>query len=453
MNSIIATNGNAERSHHRTSTWLRVSAVGAVAAMGLAACSSSNSGTPASSGAQSGGATLTIGVLAPFTGADAALGPNYRVGCLAAANAINTAGGILGHQVACQVFDTRGDPADAVPATRQMFASTPNLALVIGLTGDEAASVVPIINAAKMSMFGMTGQAEFSSTKFDYFYRLVAPDLAESYAMVAIAAQKGYKNIALAYGNDIGSQTFVQPAIDSIKKAGLNLASNQTLDLHATTFRTEASKIVASHPDVIFTEALGATDATFLSEIKQLNGGKMIPVIGTQATIDPAWFKAVAAAVGADTLATNYVADNVAVDTSGTAYQSFLANLTAVNSQVPGGTANYQSVGGTIHLYDGIMLAALAMNMSNSVTPGTYNADILPIGNGTSGATTVTNYADGVKAIQAKTAIRYQGPGGPTNFDAFHTSANIFVLNTYDAKGNVNVAGTLSAADLQAVTP
>jgi len=436
-----------------TSRWVRAGAIGAIATLALAACSSSGSGSSATGGSSASKGTLTIAVLAPFTGADAALGPNYQVGCLAAANAINTGGGILGHQVACQVFDTRGDPADAVPATRQMFASTPNLALVIGLTGDEAASVVPIINSAKMTMFGMTGQAEFSNTKFDYFYRLVAPDLAESYAMVAIAVKKGYKNVALAYGNDIGSQTFVQPAIDSIKKAGLTLASNETLDLHSNTFRTEAARIVASHPDVIFTEALGATDATFLSEIKQLNGGKMIPVIGTQATIDPAWFKAVSAAVGADTLAQNYVADNVAVDTAGAAYQTFLANLKAVNNQVQGGTANYQSVGGTVHLYDGILLAALAMNKANSVTPSVYNADIVPIGNGVSGATTVTNYSDGVTALRSNKTIRYLGPGGPTNFDAYHTSANIFVLNTYDNKGNVNVTGQLTAAELQAVTP
>ena len=64
----------------------------------------------------------------------------------------------------------------------------------------------------------------------------------------------------------------------------MTLAANETLDLNATTFRTEATKIVNSHPDVILTEALGPTDATFLSEVKQLNGGKMIPVIGTSAT-------------------------------------------------------------------------------------------------------------------------------------------------------------------------
>ena len=148
--------------------------------------------------------------MAPFTGPDAALGPTYLVSCDAATNAINNAGGVLGHTFTCKAVDTRGDPADAVPAVRQMYASTSNLALVIGCTSDEAASVVPIFSANKTVSFCMTGQSEFDHVKFPYFYRLVPPDLSESYAMVAIAQDlQHYKRIALAFGNDIGSQTFV----------------------------------------------------------------------------------------------------------------------------------------------------------------------------------------------------------------------------------------------------
>lgn len=435
----------------RRPTRSRALALAAGVAVTVAACSSSSGTSTGGSAAPAG--PITIAVLAPFTGADAALGPNYQVGCLAATHALNAAGGILGHQVTCKIVDTRGDPADAVPATRQMFATTSNLAMVIGVTGDEAASVVPIINSQKTVVFAMTGQSEFDSTHFDYFYRLVAPDLAEAYAMVAIAKQKHYQRVALAYGNDIGSQTFVQPAINSLAKAGLTLSDNETLDLHANTFRTEAAKIVASHPDVIFTEALGSTDATFLSEIKQLNGGTMIPVIGTQATIDPAWFKAVAAAIGPTTLASSYVADNVSVDTTGAAYQSFSNNLKAVSSQVSGGTTPYLTVGGTVHLYDGIMLAALAMVKANSVVSATYQPQIVPIGNGVSGATEVSDFPTGLASLKAGKSVRYIGPGGPTNFDSFHTSAGIFVINAYDASGNVTVSGTISNAELQAVTP
>ncbi|HLH68837.1 MAG TPA: ABC transporter substrate-binding protein, partial [Candidatus Dormibacteraeota bacterium] len=153
---------------------------------------------------------LVVGILAPFTGPDAALGPAYFAACLPAARAINSAGGVLGHPIQCKQFDTRGDPADAVPATRQMIASTPNLMMVIGCTSDEASSVVPILDQSHVPMFCMTGQSEFNKSSFRYFHRLVPPDEYDAYAMVGIAVLLDhYDRIALVFGNDIGSQTFV----------------------------------------------------------------------------------------------------------------------------------------------------------------------------------------------------------------------------------------------------
>lgn len=401
------------------------------------------------------GATLTIADVAPFTGVDAALGPTYLVSCDGATNAINLAGGVLGHKLTCKAVDTRGDPADAVPAVRQMYASTSNLVLAIGLTSDEAASVVPVINAKQTVMFGMTGQSEFDHTHFPYFYRLVPPDLAESYAMVAIAKYTyHYKKVALAFGNDIGSQTFVTPAIQSLKKAGLKLVDNETLDLSATTFRTEADKIIAAHPDVIFTEALGPTEAAFLTELKQQNNGKVIPVIGTSATISPDWYKSVAAAVGASTLSSNYAADNLVVETSGPAYKGFAKAILAEKGKV-GNTGNfstYLSAPGAVHLYDGINLAALSMIEAKSTTPSVYRPYITKIGNGVPGATAVHTFAQGVAALKAGKHIRYEGPGGPTNFDSYHDSTGIFQIDKYSPSGQVIVAGNISSTEIRAVS-
>jgi branched-chain amino acid transport system substrate-binding protein len=427
-------------------------AVAAVAALGLAACSSSSNGGSGSGSSSKGG--LVVADLAPFSGTDAALGPTYLVSCDGATQAINNAGGVLGHKLSCKGVDTRGDPADAVPAARQMFASTSNLALVIGVTSDEAASVVPIINANKTVVYAMTGQSEFDSTFFPYFYRLVPPDLEESYAMIAIAKQKGYKRIALAFGNDIGSQTFIKPAISAIGKAGMTLVANETLDLSANTFRTEADKIVAAHPDVILTEALGATDATFLSEVKQLNGGKMIPVIGTSACISPDWYKSVAAALGASTLASSFSADNLVVETTGPSYTAFSSAILAEKGKVgsSGNFSTYLTAPGAVHLYDGINLAALAMIEAKSTTPSVYKSDMEKIGNGTPGAEVVNSFAQGAAALKAGKAIRYVGPGGPTNFDAYHDSTGIFQVDTYGTTGQVNVVGNLTAAQLRALS-
>ena len=421
-------------------------------ALGVTACASSSSTTGSSSAAS--GSTLTVADVAPFSGPDAALGPTYLATCYGATTAINNAGGVMGHKLTCKSVDTRGDPADAVPAVNQMFASTNNLALVIGCTSDEAAAVVPIINSHKMAMFCMTGQSEFDHVHYPYFYRLVPPDLEEAYAMVQIAKQLGYKRVALAFGNDIGSQTFIQPAIAGLKTAGITMTTNQTLDLNATTFRTEAEAIIASHPDAVMTEALGNADPTLFSEIKQLNGGKVIPIVATSAAISPPFFKASAAAVGASAFTSNFHADNLVTESSGPAYQAFSKARLAEQGKVPGTTGNfttYLSAPGGVHLYDGINLAALAMIMSKSTNPSVYGPDIIKIGNGVPGATVVYSFAQGEAALKAGKAIRYEGPGGPTSFDSYHDSTGIFQVDTYSPNGTVNVVGNLTAAQLRAL--
>jgi branched-chain amino acid transport system substrate-binding protein len=272
--------------------------------------------------------------------------------------------------------------------------------------------------------------------------------------MVVIAQQLGYKKIALAFGNDIGSQTFIQPAINAIGKAGLTMVANETLDLNASTFRTEASKIVAAHPDAIFTEALGTTDATFLSEVKQLNGGKMIPVIGTSACISPDWYKSVKAAIGASTLASSFHADNLVTETSGAAYTPFYNAIMSQQGKVgsSGNFSTYLTAPGAVHLYDGINLAALAMTEAKSTTPSVYAPYVQKIGNGTAGAVTVYSFKEGVAALKQGKAIRYEGPGGPTSFDAFHDSTGIFQTDTYSGSGAVQVVGNITAAQLRALS-
>jgi len=427
----------------------------AMLAVGLGAGGGAVQAAPTAHAAGPTGSPLVIADLAPFSGVDAALGPIYDASCLAATNAINHAGGVLGHPLTCKAVDTRGDPADAVPAARQLFASTPNLVLVIGCTSDEAAAVVPEINANKMVVFGMTGQSEFDHTHYPYFFRLVPPDLEESYAMLAIAHfREHFHRIALAFGNDIGSQTFVQPALNAIRRGGMVVAGNETLNLSATSFRTEAAAIIEAHPQVILTEALGSADATFISEVRQLHGGKLIPIIGTSATISPAWFKAVASAVGGSNLSRNFLADNLVIDTSGPAYRIFTKSMYAIKSQVTkvGVFSTLFSAPGAVHLYDGMNLAALAMVMSHSTKPRVYKADIIKIGNGVRGAVVVHSFAQGVAELHRGKAIRYIGPGGPTNFDSYHDSTGIFQIDTYSPYGKVRVVGNIPPAELRALS-
>ena len=393
---------------------------------------------------------LMIATVAPFTGVDAVLGPKYATACLAATQEINKVGGILGHQINCKTVDTRGDPADAVPAVRQMYATTPNLAFVIGCTSDEASTVVPIFGANGTVSMCMTGESEFDSVKFPYFFRLVPPDAADAVAMVAIAQNKGFKKIALAFGNDAGSQTFVAPAQAAVAKAGMTVVANETLDISATSFQTEAQSIVSAQPDAILMEALGAAGVALLKEIYQLNGNKMIPVIGTSAMIDPTFFSGVTGAVGVNNFITNFDADNQVSSVATPAYPLFKRLVMAQAGKVKG-VGNFSTLlaaNGTVHLYDAINLAALAMVESKSTKGSVYKKDILSIAAGVPGAKVVTSFAAGVAALKAGKKIQYEGVGGTYKFDAYHTSFGAFQDDQYTASGSTTSVGVISAAQL-----
>jgi len=411
----------------------------AIAAI-LAAAGCGTSTAPAPSG---GTGPMIVGILAPFTGADAALGPAYFAACLPAVRAINASGGVNGRTLSCKQFDTRGDPADAVPAVRAMIAGNTNLFMVIGCTSDEAASVMPILEQSHIPAFCQTGQSEFDKSNFKYFHRLVPPDAYDAYGMVGIAYFKdNYKKIALVFGNDIGSQTFVGPATTAIQKLGGQMVINQAIALGQPSYRTEVQALINTHPDVILTEALGSTDATYLSELKQLNGG-MIPVIGSSATIDPVWFKAVSDAIGVSDLVKYYQANDTPTDFKGPGYDEFKTNLLASAGDFAN-APKYVTRASTIHLYDGVIMTALAATSAKSTDHTVFNPWIIKVGNGGSGATEVNKYSDGIAALKSGKAVRFNGAGGATFFNQYNNSQGGYIIANYDAQGNEVVAGQLS---------
>ena len=405
---------------------------GLLAAVVLSACG----GGSGSSGGGLGSGDLLVGVLAPFSGADANLGPAYYAACLAAAPEINNGGGVGGRQVKCQQFDTRGEPADAAPAANQMVASNSNLMAVVGCTSDEASAVAPIVDKAHVPMFCMTGQSEFNKTKLPYFHRLVPADIFDAYAMVGWVQygpnHPAWNKVALVFGDDIGSQSFVEPATNALKHFGKTV-QNFPIHLGASSFRTEVTSMLQFKPDVIFTEALGSA-GTYLGEVKELNGGQTIPFIGTSATIDPQWFKDVTSTIGVNDVVQDYRAVDLGYTFSGTAYDEFQKNLQTAAATFAN-APKYNQRGSTLHLYDGIIMTALAMVATNSHDPTVYKPKIKEIANGTSDATDVHTYKEGLDALHAGKSIRYVGAAGQNNFDQYNNSQSGYILVKYDANG------------------
>ena len=414
--------------------------------LALTACGSGAGSSAGSKGPDTSNAPLTIGVFNPFSGADASFGPEQNAGCVPAAKAIVAAGGILKHtQISCTVADSRGDPADAVPAAQQLIASTSNLVGLLGPSSDEAAATVPLFNRAQIPMFGDTGQKLFDKSTSKYFWRITPPDDAVGLAMVRYAQQQGYRKAAAVFGTDISSQGTAPTVESGFKKAGGTLTDVANVALGQTSYRSEVTKLVAGHPQALFIEADPQTSATLLSELTQLS--HPIPIIGTDGTTQPPWQKAVAQAIGQSTMAKFYRGAQPFAPTSGVAHAIWLTGLHSAASGVSKPIAQWENDSFAEAAWDSVNLMALAMEMAKSSRPVVYTPFIRKVANGGAGATIVHSFAQGKAAILAHKAITYVGATGPITFDQYQNSPGAFEV----VKADGSTVTSYTPQDLQSL--
>lgn len=421
--------------------WLATCAVAASASIAAAGCSSSGSGGSAggsASGSSSAGGTypVTAGVLHAFTGQNAFFGLNAENACKAAALQINAVGGIMGHPMNCTAYDTKGDPADAVPVTQRMLVSASHLVMVIGPDGSDIPSVLPVLEQAKQPEMNTVGDPRYDTQTSADFWRLTPSDSTQAPALAYYTYHQGYTKLAEVFTSDLSAQTTTTPFQDTFGKLGGTIVKALTITPDTSSYQTEVAAVLASHPQAIVGEMDAQTAATFLSEVRQQHGG-LIPVIMTQRAIQGDWEPAVGPAIGDATVAKYVTAIAPALQASGTAFNDFKASMTSVKANPfqaknPFVAANF----------DGVIAFALAMVMAKSLDPSTYVADIPKVTAATPGAIVVSTYAQGVAALKAGKTIDYVGAAGPMVFNQYGTANRPYAPWTYNAQAHSWVMGT-----------
>ena len=351
----------------------------------------------------------------------------------------------MGAKIVCTSVDTRGDPADAVTGAAKMLATTSNLFGVLGPSSDEADATAPLINAAKVPMFADTGEASFDHTTLPYFWRMLPADDVRSYAMALYAHQKGYTRAAALFGNDIGSQAGVPALLKGYSELGGQMVINQKIALGQASYQPEVEQLIAAKPQVIFTETSPQANATYLAELQQL--GHLIPVIGTDVTIQPSWFTAMAGSIGKSAVSQYFVAESPYAPTSGTGWSTFNTNLLASSASVPK-PSQWNTDSYSMTDYDSVVVMALAATAAKSTTPSVYNKYITAVTTPSSDAVAVHTYADGVTQLKAGKKIYYAGASGVIDFNQWHNSGGGFEIAAYQANGDLNLVDSISAAQL-----
>jgi ABC-type branched-subunit amino acid transport system substrate-binding protein len=404
-NNEFAINNTAMRRGRR----LRLAAAAGALSIGLAACASSHVSS-------SGHAVVTVAVLSSFTGADTGYGQEGMSGCIPAVNLINAAGGVLHHKLSCQAYDDRSDPADAVPEVHKILASTPLLLMTFGSGGNTAPAVVPLFNAAKVTIFSETGQSLFNVNHYSYYWRDVPVDASQGFAMAIATRMLGYSHPAAVFGQNVSSQGSLPSFVQGMKLLGHPVADTVLLPTGAPSYATQVAAVQSAHADAIVGEVDPGSAATFMSEVKQVFG-HLPPLVGDQAADEAPFLKAVGGAVGGSTLRQRLTLVLPVASSTGPGYQAFRKAL--LSSSTPSKTT-YVTDSYSAADYDAVILTALAADEAKSLASANYERYILPIANGVPGAVVVHTYAQAVAALAKGEKIHYVGASGPINFDRYH---------------------------------
>jgi ABC-type branched-subunit amino acid transport system substrate-binding protein len=270
---------------------------------------------------------------------------------------------------------------------------------------------------------------------------MLAADDVRSYAMALYAKRKGYFRAAAVFGNDIGSQAGVPALLKGYSEVGGKMVITQKIALGQSSYQREVQQLIAAKPQVIFTETSPQTNATYLAELQQQS--HLIPVVGTDVTIQPSWFTAMAGAIGKSALSQYFVAEQPYAPASGAGWQVFNKNLLA-SASVPK-PAQWSTDSYTMTDYDSVIVMALAATAAKSTSPAVWNAFIPAV---TSGAVPVRTYAEGVAALHAGKKIHYIGAAGVIDFNKWHNSGGGFEIAAYQQNGDLTLVNSITAADL-----
>lgn len=392
------------------------------------------------------GDKIVIASVMPFTGENAAYGPEQLAGCYPFEIEVEKAGGVVGAtDVECKVVDTADDPTQAVAAARQLIATEPNLVAILGPTTNVAPAVIPLFDEAKVSMFVTTGDPVFNQTDFQYFWRLTPADDAIGRVLALTADQLGYTKGAAIFGSDLASQGAVPTLLDGWSRLGHEMVIQQTLAEGALSYRTEVLAVINANPDVIFLEADPQASSTFLAELKSL--GTLPRIVGTAVTVQPEWQQAVTAAIGEDSMKESYVGVMPYTPSEGLGWSAYNDVLLTLGEKLDN-PSQYSADGYAFAAYDGLVAAALAMEATQSRDPAVFNAAILEVTTPRGGAVVVYTFAEGKAALAEGKSIQFVGSGGQIAFDKWHNSSGGYEARAFESLGVTTQVVLLTAEQI-----
>ncbi|HVC39817.1 MAG TPA: ABC transporter substrate-binding protein [Candidatus Dormibacteraeota bacterium] len=372
-----------------------------------------------------------IGVEGPMTGIYAEIGAGLWNGARAAAAEINAEGGILGNKIQLVQIDDADDPADAVPALDTAIATNH----IVALDGSESTvlpAIEPIVTENQIPEMFQGGSTAFNTNTNKWVWRPSPSDSSLGVAMAAYALSKHYTRAAILFTQNASAGTLSVQVKQTFTQNGGKIVSDQLITPGASSYASVVEAVVASHPQVVFTQTDPTSGATIWKNFQQIDN-LAIPFVGSDLTAGGDFISAIGASVAHKSLLSVQ-----GTTSTGPGVAPFVKYYKQLFHSTPISGANYS--------YDAILEFALAIQEAGSTNGSKIDAAIAKVSNPP--GIDVSTWSTGLKDLKAKKKVHFVGAGGPAGFNQYHNSVGTFGAFRANADGSLTSVASLSVSTL-----
>lgn len=253
----------------RRKLWVTVVAV--LIAAAAAGCGSSSGSRGAGSGGSGSKGPYKIGLVSTLSTSAAPFGKSVNDGANLAIDQINAHGGVNGHKLEAVAVDDQNNPELAVSQFTKMV-SINHIGAAISLGSPNLLALAPLAARYKVPLINPAAIDPTIADPKKYTLTTINTAAQEAKVMVQYLKQHlpNIRSAAILVDSSAIGVSAAKAFTSAFEAAGGKVTTSQQYAFGAVDFRTELSKIAATHPQAVYTDAQVPGVANMFREASQL---------------------------------------------------------------------------------------------------------------------------------------------------------------------------------------
>jgi branched-chain amino acid transport system substrate-binding protein len=258
----------------------KVAMIGLIAVMLITGCAQEQSSTTG---------PITIGVIAPMTGAQQFEGQLEVNSVKMAVDEVNAAGGLLGRTVTLIIEDTQAQPAVAVSTVEKLITKDKIVALQGAQWSSETKAIMPLLEKYGVPAVTAISTApditEGNLPGLKWTFRVIPHDgMAAGAVGIFLSKDLSAKSIAFLVKNDDWGRQGSAAIKTEFEKSGGKVVALEYFEGGETNFLPQSTKIMGLKPDAVVLVAQAQDGSMIAKQIKEIGFNTKVVGLGAFAS-------------------------------------------------------------------------------------------------------------------------------------------------------------------------